>query len=161
MTDPTPEPTFTAEELDNAAHTCDSEAQSLEDSRGLDAWYLRRQAKMLRFAARLRRQLTPVRMFPIQRGPAIPWDVIAPFDAICQRNHGGQTLERMAERGGLGLSEAIDVLNGSDYGTFGYDGNDPVSRAAAINTLLTRVQELARVQNLNVQPQPTPDPEAR
>ena len=38
--------------------------------------------------------------FPIQDGPTIPWSVIAPHEAQCQKNH-GQSLERLAERGGL------------------------------------------------------------
>lgn len=40
---------------------------------------------------------------------ALPWDVIAPHAAQAQRNH-GQTLERLAERGGLGPDEAVAVL---------------------------------------------------
>jgi len=60
---------------------------------------------------------TQQRMFPIQGGPAIPWVVIAPCDRQCQRNHGRQTLEHIAERGGLGVSEAIDVLLAQRWGT--------------------------------------------
>jgi hypothetical protein len=60
-------------------------------------------------------QAQQLRLFPVQDGPAIPWDVIAPFDKQCQRNHGGQTLEDIARRGGLGTTEAIAVLLGVDY----------------------------------------------
>lgn len=50
------------------------------------------------------------RMFPIQDAPDIPWRLIAPHEERARRNHGGQTLQRLAERGGLGAAEACDVL---------------------------------------------------
>lgn len=54
------------------------------------------------------------RLFPIQGGPAIPWSVIAPCEHQAQQNH-SQTLERLAERGGLSPLEALDVLLGRDW----------------------------------------------
>jgi hypothetical protein len=51
------------------------------------------------------------RRFPIQDGPSVPWGVMLPHDRQCQSNHGGQTLQRLAERGGLGASEAWCVVN--------------------------------------------------
>lgn len=39
----------------------------------------------------------------------IPWDMLSPHAAQATRNH-GQTLERLAQRGGLGVSEAIAIL---------------------------------------------------
>ncbi len=45
----------------------------------------------------------------------IPWDMIAPHEAQAQSNH-GQSLERLAQRGGLGHSEAIDILEGHRWG---------------------------------------------
>lgn len=54
------------------------------------------------------------RRFPIMdRGPSIPWSMIAPHDASAKRNH-DQTLERLAQRGGLSPYEAICVLDGRD-----------------------------------------------
>ena len=47
----------------------------------------------------------------------IPWDFIAPHDAQAQSNHGGQTLERLASRGGLAASEALDILEGRHWGS--------------------------------------------
>lgn len=41
----------------------------------------------------------------------LPWDLIAPHEAQAQRNH-SQSLERLAERGGLGTCEAVAVLEG-------------------------------------------------
>lgn len=35
------------------------------------------------------------------KGPSIPWAMIAPHEGRALRNHGGQSLERLAERGGL------------------------------------------------------------
>lgn len=40
----------------------------------------------------------------------IPWELIASHDKQAQRNHCGQTLLRLKERGGLSPSEAIAVL---------------------------------------------------
>lgn len=44
--------------------------------------------------------------FPVMASPgyaacSIPWVAIAPFDRQAQANHGGQTLEELAKRGGL------------------------------------------------------------
>lgn len=62
------------------------------------------------------------RRFPIQRpyfdrGPqrSIPWDAIAPHEAQAMRNHGGQTLARLAERHGLGPNEALCVMRDQEY----------------------------------------------
>lgn len=53
------------------------------------------------------------RRFPIQRGPSVPWSVMAPHESMAQRNH-SQTLERLAERGGLSPAEAWCVVSGID-----------------------------------------------
>lgn len=52
--------------------------------------------------------------FPIQEGPSVPWEFMAPYESQCQKNH-GQSLKRIAERGGLGPSEAWAVVNGIRY----------------------------------------------
>ena len=83
----------------------------------------------------------PARMFPIQGGPDIPWDVIAPFDKQCQRNHGGQTLERLAERGGLGVSEAIAVLLAKDYDEVWGNRYDKANKADYTIELLALVRQ--------------------
>lgn len=44
----------------------------------------------------------------------IPWDFIAPHERQAMTNH-GQTLERLAQRGGLGASEAIDIVEGRKW----------------------------------------------
>ena len=49
------------------------------------------------------------RRFPLLDGPSIPWSALAPFEGQAQRNH-SQSLERLAERGGLSVQEAIHVL---------------------------------------------------
>lgn len=57
------------------------------------------------------------RTFPIQGGAPIPWWVIARHESTARRNH-DQTLERLAQRGGLGAEEALDVFLGQRYGTW-------------------------------------------
>lgn len=49
------------------------------------------------------------RRFPIMGGPSIPWEMIAPCERQAQSNH-QQSLERLAERGGLDPTEALAVL---------------------------------------------------
>ena len=57
-----------------------------------------------------RKAMKSIRYFPIMGGPAVPWKMIEPHERQAERNH-NQTLERLAERGGLDCSEAICVLN--------------------------------------------------
>ena len=52
--------------------------------------------------------------FPIMHGEVIsitsmPWEVITPHEAQANINH-GQTLKRLAERGGLSPCEALAIL---------------------------------------------------
>ena len=56
------------------------------------------------------------REFPILTNPKeyIPWDAIAPHEAQALRNH-HQTLERLAERGGLSWVEAYAVLTDNHF----------------------------------------------
>ena len=54
------------------------------------------------------------RMFPIMGGDDIPWAVIAPHADRAKRNH-GQTLERLAERGGLSSVEALWVIRDQSW----------------------------------------------
>lgn len=56
---------------------------------------------------RLRR--LEARRFPIMGGPSIPWRMIAPHEGQARGNH-EQSLERLAERGGLDCREAVAVL---------------------------------------------------
>jgi len=60
-----------------------------------------------------------MRMFPVLKstvGPypagqlaAVPWDLLAPHERQADINH-GQTLKRLAERGGLSPAEMVAVL---------------------------------------------------
>lgn len=43
----------------------------------------------------------------------IPWDLVAPFEAQAMKNHGGQTLEKLNQRGGLTVVELWHVMNSS------------------------------------------------
>lgn len=40
----------------------------------------------------------------------VPWWMLAPHEKQALRNHGGQTLERLAERGGLAPNEMVAVM---------------------------------------------------
>jgi hypothetical protein len=53
-----------------------------------------------------------MKMFPIQDGPSVPWEVMAPHDAQSKLNHGGQDIQRIAERGGFSCAEAWLVVQG-------------------------------------------------
>jgi polyhydroxyalkanoate synthesis regulator phasin len=53
-------------------------------------------------------------MFPVMGGPAIPWSMIGPHERQAQINH-DQTLERLAERGGLDPAEAVAVLQDTRF----------------------------------------------
>ena len=46
----------------------------------------------------------------------VPFALLAPHEAQAQRNH-GQTLERLAQRGGLDAGEALDIIAGRRWGT--------------------------------------------
>lgn len=52
-----------------------------------------------------------IEMFPIMQGVDIPWSMIKPFENNALNNH-GQSLERLAQRGGLAPSEAIAIIKG-------------------------------------------------
>jgi hypothetical protein len=45
----------------------------------------------------------------------VPWDLLAPHEAQADRNH-QQTLERLAERGGLSAREALAVVEDRPLG---------------------------------------------
>lgn len=49
----------------------------------------------------------------------IPYNIIAPHEAQAIKNH-GQTLQRLAERGGLDWTEALAILNDKTWGEMGY-----------------------------------------
>lgn len=59
----------------------------------------------------------PEKMFPILHDPivrAVPWAAIQPHEAQAQRNH-SQSLERLAERGGLDVAEAVLIMRDQSW----------------------------------------------
>lgn len=77
-----------------------------------------------------------MRTFPIlERGMhSVPWEVIEPHREQAQRNH-GQSLERLADRGGLGFFEFWCVMNDiswinveSEFAKYEKAGEDLVRR---------------------------------
>lgn len=96
---------------------------------------------------KLREELDKVhtRRFPIQSQysrdcpSSIPWSAIAPFENYAKRNH-SQTLERLAERGGLSPVEAYCVIHGiSDWRTV--DRSDAVNFVRSICGLAELMKE--------------------
>lgn len=60
------------------------------------------------------------RQFPIHPDDrkllaSVPWDLVAPHEAQAMRNHGGQSLEVLADRHGLDLIELAFVLLDRPY----------------------------------------------
>ena len=60
-----------------------------------------------------------VRMFPVLQPPpgaprSVPWDLLAPHETNALKVH-DQTLERLASRGGLSVSELVQVVDGGGY----------------------------------------------
>lgn len=45
----------------------------------------------------------------------VPWSVLAPHEKQAMSNHGGQSLERLAERGGLSPKEMFAVIGDRPY----------------------------------------------
>lgn len=59
---------------------------------------------------------------------SIPWSLLEPHRAQAHRNH-GQTLERLAERGGLSPREVIGVIEGINWGALrNIDETDAVNK---------------------------------
>lgn len=67
------------------------------------------------------------RRFPIQDGPSVPWSYMAPHESMAKTNH-GQTLKRLAERGGLGAGEAELIVTGRRLRIIGDDEWDELKR---------------------------------
>lgn len=69
--------------------------------------------------------LEPTKRFPIMMKwgvrrdnpdfpQSVPWSFVAPHEAQAQKSH-GQTLQRLAERGGLDPSEMVAIVIGQDW----------------------------------------------
>lgn len=66
---------------------------------------------------------------------AIPWAVIAPHAAQARNNH-DQTLERLAERGGLSTCEMVAVLEDREW--------RPMALAESVKALLAIMESHGR-----------------
>ena len=62
----------------------------------------------------LERAMDANRRFPIQGGPSVPWALVAPYEGNAKKNH-DQTLDRLAERGGLSSGELWLIVYGHDW----------------------------------------------
>lgn len=67
-----------------------------------------------------------MKLFPILRNPQfhLPWEAIALHEAQAQKNH-GQTLKRLAERGGLNFSEACSVMEDRPWAMYKWTTDNP------------------------------------
>lgn len=60
------------------------------------------------------RQFPLLRLFSLGTLTSMPWAMLAPHEAQALHNH-DQTLERLAQRGGLSACEVIAILDDSGY----------------------------------------------
>lgn len=84
----------------------------------------------------------PVLQSGCQKQEYIPYNIIAPHEAQAMKNHGGQSLQRLAERGGLDWTEIIAVLKDKTWQEMGY-GFSPTKEEGekAKEDVLAYVQE--------------------
>jgi hypothetical protein len=76
--------------------------------------------------------------FPIlgsKPAQTIPWAMLEPRAKQAEKNH-GQTLRRLAERGGLSWPEAFAILKGTDYYELLKPERDPAAAEAAVKALV-------------------------
>lgn len=72
----------------------------------------------------------------------VPYDIIAPHEAQALNNH-GQTLQRLAERGGLSWGELMAILTDSKWSTAikwstAFKGDRSKMRLAVLNYIAER-----------------------
>lgn len=80
--------------------------------------YLRRINELETALGRAERELALLKgkRFPVlSGGMSVPWQMLAPHELQAKANH-GQTLQRLAERGGLSWAEMLCVLEGCSWG---------------------------------------------
>lgn len=80
----------------------------------------------------------PAEFFPILRHPEfrLPWALVVPHAKQAMENH-GQTLERLAERGGLSFSEALAVMCDLNYRDISRHGGEDGCRQS-LETLIQK-----------------------
>jgi hypothetical protein len=81
--------------------------------------------------------------------PCIPWSVIAGHEQQARKNH-YQTLERLAERGGLSPAEAVAIIEDRPYRHM-----DQKAAEARLLELIEAIQE-----SFSAAPQPAKEGEA-
>lgn len=70
--------------------------------------------------------LTVVQLRKTNIPSQLPWRLVAPYEEQARRNH-GQTLERLAQRGGLSPSEIHSIVHGLRRPKMASDDYDPVT----------------------------------
>ena len=88
----------------------------------------------------------PVLMTPLEwsKWPkcprSVPWDVVEPHNAQARKNH-SQSVERLAERGGLHPIELVAVMEDKEYPCDGVY-KDRMKYAVDILTAMAGIEEL-------------------
>ncbi len=87
------------------------------------------------------------RRFPIQNAPtlgSIPWSLIAPHEGQALANH-QQTLDRLAERGGLSACEALLAIRGQSIRVLLREPHGSLRTASGRVDRCGCIEELARL----------------
>jgi hypothetical protein len=92
------------------------------------------------------------RQFPVHSSDSwwrrsIPWDFIAPHEGRARMNHGGQSLECLARRGGLSVDEIYAVVNDTCW-QLPSDRLSITDMAACLNRQIEEHDDAAKLSNL-------------
>lgn len=72
---------------------------------------------------------------------SVPWRLLAPHEEQARANH-SQTLERLAERGGLDVTEMAVILRNEKWPMAWYGGVPPAELERAVDYVLQRIAAL-------------------
>ncbi len=118
-----------AGEYDLTCAACWDKTKTADMWRLAAAWGAERAQAAADLAA-LKRLTDASRRFPLLDGPSVPWSRIAPHERQAQANH-GQTIQRLAERGGLSCAEFWFVMNDKKWDDAQMSNADKSGRALA------------------------------
>ena len=82
--------------------------------------------------------LSPEERRSLEFPAVVPWGLVQPHERQAMSNHGGQTLRRLNERGGLSPQELWAVLNNEPLGAIRRMGITPQKAAAYIEARMDK-----------------------
>lgn len=97
---------------------------------------------MTRYSAQVTELFEKQNLYPVYQISSsdpeefIPYDIIAPHEAQALRNH-GQTLQQLAERGGLDWGEIWAILTGNKWSK-AFEAERSKMKAAVLNLIAER-----------------------